>query len=68
MFELGKTPNVDKKIFVLVVNEFYGCVGLSFEEYYWLNWFCVMFVKAKYWVFIGNADKILSKPLFLFWL
>ena len=36
MFELGKTPNVDKKSFVLVVNEFWDCVGLSFEEYCWL--------------------------------
>ena len=36
MFELGKTPNVDKKSFVLVVNEFWGCVGLIFEEYCWL--------------------------------
>ena len=36
MFELGKTPNVDKKNFGFVVNEFWGCVGLSFEEYYWL--------------------------------
>ena len=26
MFELGKTPNVDKKSFVLVVNEFWDCV------------------------------------------
>ena len=30
VFELGKTPNVDKKSFVLVVNEFWGFVGLSF--------------------------------------
>ena len=36
MFELGKTPNVDKKSFVLVVNEFWGYVGLNFEEYCWL--------------------------------
>ena len=36
MFELGKTPNVDKKSFVLVINEFWGCVGLSFEVYCWL--------------------------------
>ena len=47
MFELGKTPNVVKKSFVLVVNEFWGCFGLSFEEYCWLDWFCVMFVKEK---------------------
>ena len=38
---------MDKKSFVLVVNEFWGCVGLSFEEYCWLDWFCVMFVKGK---------------------
>ena len=36
MFELEKTLNVDKKSFVLVVNEFWGFVGLSFEEYCWL--------------------------------
>ena len=57
---------MDKKSFVLVVNEFLGCVGLSFEEYCWLDWFCVMFVKGKCWVFNGNAVKILSRPLFLF--
>ena len=68
MFELGKTPNVDKKSFVLVVNEFWGCVGLSFEEYCWLDEFYVMFVKGKYWVFKGNVVKILSKSLFLFWI
>ena len=28
-----------KKSFVLVVNEFWGSNGLSFEEYCWLNWF-----------------------------
>ena len=33
---------MDKKSFVLVVNEFWSCVGLSFEKYYWLDWFCVM--------------------------
>ena len=27
---------MNKKSFVLVVNEFWGCVGLSFEEYCWL--------------------------------
>ena len=26
VFELGKTPNVDKKSLVLVVNEFWDCV------------------------------------------
>ena len=57
---------MDKKSFVLDVNEFWGCVGLSFEEDYWLDWFCVMFVKGKCWVFKGNAIKILSKPLLLF--
>ena len=65
---LGKTPNVDKKSFVLVVNEFWGYVGLSFEEYCWLDWVGVMFVKGKCWVFKGNAVKILSRPPFLFWL
>ena len=66
--DLRKTTNVDKKSFVLVINEFWGCVGLSFEEYCWLDLFCVMFVKRKCWVFKGNDVKILSKPLFLFWL
>ena len=40
MFELGKNPNVDKKSFSLIVNEFFCCVGLSFEEYcccYWVG-------------------------------
>ena len=59
---------MDKKSFVLVLNEFWGSVGLSFEEYCWLDWFCVMFVKGKYWVFKRNVVKILSRPLFLFWL
>ena len=60
---------MDKKSFVLVINVFWGCAGLSFEEQCWLDWFCVMFVKReKCWVFKGNAVKILSKPLFLFWL
>ena len=57
---------MDKKSFVLVVNEFCGCVGLSFEQYCWLDWFCVMFVKGKRWVFKGNVVKILSKLMFLF--
>ena len=65
MFELGKTPNVDKKSFVLVVNEFWSCVGLSFEEYCWLDWFCVMFVKGKCWVFKGTVVKIFVKTLVL---
>ena len=37
--------------FFFFVNEFWGCVGLSFEEYCWLDWFCVMSVKGKCWVF-----------------
>ena len=35
MFELGKTPNVDKKSFVLVVNEFWDCVEIVL--YCWLG-------------------------------
>ena len=35
MFELGKTPNVDKKSFVLIVNEFWDCVEVVL--YYWLG-------------------------------
>ena len=55
-----------KRVFFFFVNEFWGCVGLRFEEYCWLVWFCVMFVKGKCWVFKENDVKILSKPLFLF--
>ena len=62
MFELGKTPNVDKKSFVLVVNEFWGCVGLIFEEYCWLDLFCVMFVKGKCWVFKGILSNFCQNP------
>ena len=36
---------------VLVVNEFWGCVGLIFEEYFWLElvwiWFGGVIVKRK---------------------
>ena len=46
---------------------FLGCFGLSFEECGWLDWFCVMFVKGKCWVFKGNVVKLLSKPLLLFY-
>ena len=53
---------MDKKSFVLVVNEFWGCVGLSFEEYCWLDWFCVMFVKGKCWVFKGNVVNFCQDP------
>ena len=35
MFELGKTQNVDKKSFVLVVNEFWDCVEVVL--YCWLG-------------------------------
>ena len=49
---------MDKKSFILVVNEFWGCVGLSFEEYCWLDWFCVMFVKREN---VGFSKEILSK-------
>ena len=74
MFELGKTPNVDKKSFVLVVNEFCDCVEVVL--YCWLglvwiglDWFCVVFVKKEN---VEFSKKMLSnfckKPLFLFWL
>ena len=49
---------MDKKSIVLVVNEFWGCIGLSFEEYCWLYWFCVMFVKGKN---VGFSKEMLSK-------
>ena len=45
MFELGKTPNVDKKSFVLVVNEFWDCVEVVCIVC--LDWFCVVFVKKE---------------------
>ena len=49
MFEFGKTPNVDKKSFVLVVNEFWDCVEVVFVLLVGigLDWFCVMFVKKR---------------------
>ena len=62
---LGKSPNLSKGV-CIGAKPLFGCFGLSFEEYYWLDWFCVMFVKGKCWVFKGNAVKNLLKPLFLF--
>ena len=53
---------MDKKSFVFVVNEFWGCVGLSFEEYCWLDWFCVMFVKGKCWVSSEMLSKFCQNP------
>ena len=74
MFELGKTPNVDKKSFVLVVNEFWDCVEVVL--YYWLglvwigwDWFCVVFVKRENVEFSKKMlSKFCKKPMFLFWL
>ena len=45
-----------KSVF-FVVNEFWCCLGLSFEEYCWLDWFCVMFVKGN----VGLSKEMLSK-------
>ena len=42
MFELGKTPNVDKKSFVLVVNEFWDYVEVVL--YCWLGLVWIGFV------------------------
>ena len=42
VFELGKTPNVDKKSFVLVVNEFWDCVEVVL--YCWLGLVWIGFV------------------------
>ena len=68
MFELGKTLNVDKKSFVLAINEFWGCVGLSFEEYCWLVLVWRSGCKKRNVRFSkGKTVKILSKLLFLFW-
>ena len=66
MFELGKTLNVDKKSFVLVGNEFWGCVGLIFKEYCWFYWFYVMFVRGKCWVVKGNVVNICQNPCSFF--
>ena len=44
MFELGKTPNVDKKSFVLVVNEFWDCVEVVL--YCWLGLVWIGFVQC----------------------
>ena len=67
MFELGKTPNVDKKSFVLVVNEFWDCVEVVL--YCWLEWFCVVFVKRENVEFSKEMlSKFCKKPVFLFWL
>ena len=67
MFELGKTPNVDKKNFVLVLNEFWDCVRL-FCIVGW-DWFCVVFVKRENVEFSKEMlSKFCKKPMFLFWL
>ena len=42
VFELGKTLNVDKKSFVLVVNEFWDCVEVVL--YCWLGLVWIGFV------------------------
>ena len=65
MFELGKTPNVDKKSFVLVVNEF-GIVLRLFCIVGW-DWFCVMFVKKENVEFSKEMlSKFCKKLMFLF--
>ena len=63
MFELGKTPNVDKKSIVMVVNEFWNCVEVVL--YCWLglvgigwDWFCVVFVKREN---VEFSKEMLSK-------
>ena len=38
---------IKRVFFFFIMNEFWGCVGLSFEDYCWLYWFWVMFVKGK---------------------
>ena len=43
MFELGKTPNVNKKSFVLVVNEFWDCVEVVFFIVGWY-WFVLVWI------------------------
>ena len=70
-FELGKTPNVDKKSFVLVVNEFWDCVEVFFVLLVGigLDWFCVVFVKRENVEFSKEMlSKFCKKPMFLFWL
>ena len=44
MFELEKTPNVDKNSFVLVVNEFLDCVEVVL--YCWLALVWISFVQC----------------------
>ena len=72
MFELGKTPNVDNKSFVLVVNEFWDCVEVVL--YCWLglfwiglDWFCIVFVKRENVKFSKEMlSKFCKTPLFCF--
>ena len=40
MFGLVKTPHSDKKCFLLVINQFWGCMGLDFEVFCWLVLVC----------------------------
>ena len=71
VFELGKTPNVDKKSFVLVVNEFWDCVEVVFLFLVGicLDWFCIVFVKRETVEFSKEMlSKFCKKTLFLFWL
>ena len=65
MSELGKTPNVDKKSFVLVVNEF-GIVLRLFCIIGW-DWFGVVFVKRENVEFSKEMlSKFCKKPMFFF--
>ena len=71
VFELGKTPNVDKKSFVLVVNEFWACVEVVFLLLAGisLDWICIVFVKRENVEFLKEMlSKFCKKTLFLFWL
>ena len=58
MFELGKTPNVDKKSFVLVVNEFWDCVEVVL--YCWLGLVWIGFVHV---VFVKRENVEFSKEM-----
>ena len=64
---------MDKKSFVLVVNDFWGCVGLSFEEYCWLvlvwiglDWFGGVVVKREMFGFQRKCCQTFVKtPVFV---
>ena len=68
MLELGKTPNMDKKSFVLVVNEFWDCVEVVLYCSLGLV-LCSVCKKGKMLSFQRKCcQNFVKKPMFLFWL